>query len=375
MADNPDMNALTDNLMYARARGRSLWAQVLDIFRLATARRGMGADDYYWFALYDDRWTDQERARMIGDAWAPEMIARTARSDWWAVGKDKILNYLLLEAYGFQVPTVRAIYHPHRPYPRAEHLRSQEQLEAWLRTACPYPQFAKPVTGLQSKGQALLLGYDADSDTLSRQGDPPIPVAEYAAAVAKMEGLTVDDGFLFQDLIPPDPRLEPLIGRRLSGVRVVVVLEDSGPRAIHAVWKVPVGANYADNYWRPGNLAADIDLATGEVKRIVTGWGTDLQEVTRHPDTEAVLLGQTIPDWDRVVDLAVRGSVTMPKILLQGWDVGLCEGGPRVIEANLGTGFRLPQLVTRTGFLTPDFDRFLTWATAKIRAEGTGDLA
>lgn len=90
MAD--EQTELTDNLMLARAHGRGLFQQVMDILKLALQRRGMTAEDYYWFAMYEDGWSDEERDRMIGDSWAPEIIRRTARSDWWAIGKDKVLN-------------------------------------------------------------------------------------------------------------------------------------------------------------------------------------------------------------------------------------------------------------------------------------------
>lgn len=370
-----DQSELTDNLMLARASGRSLFQQVVDILKLVTARRGMTAEDYYWFGLYDERWSDDERARMVGDSWAPQMILRTCRSDWWAVGKDKVLNYLILQAYGFEVPKVRAIVHPLRPYPDAVHLKDRAALEAWLREGCPYPQFAKPVTGLQSRGQSLLLRHDPATDLLERQGDTPISVGDYAEIVCRMEGLTVDDGFLFQDLLVPDSRLEPVIGRRLSGVRTVAILDHDVPRVVGAVWKIPVGDNIADNYWRPGNLLAHLDVQTGEVLRLMSGWGGDFQELTKHPDTDAVLVGTRVPDWDKVLDLTIRGSAVLTKLLFQGWDIGLCEGGPRVIEANLGSGFKLPQLASRTGFLSDDFARFLEWAEAKIKAEGVGELA
>lgn len=366
---------LTDNLLLARAHGRSFFQQVMDILRLALQRRGMTAEDYYWFAMYDENWSDVERGRMIGDSWAPQAIAKTCRSDWWAIGKDKVLNYILLKAYGFDVPNVRAIYHPMRPYPDAAHLRDREQLVTWLRTECPYPQFAKPVTGVMSKGQSLLVSYDADNDMIERLADDPISVDAYADIVCSMEGLTHDDGFLFQDLLEPDSRIEHLIGRRLAGVRTIVIIESTGPRIIHAVSKIPVGDNFADNYWREGNLLADLDVETGEVLRLMTGWGGDLQEITKHPDTDAVLVGERIPDWDKVRQITLRGAVTMPKLMLQGWDIGVCEGGPKVIEANLGSGFKLPQLAERKGFMDPDFEKFLEWADAKIKAEGFGDFA
>ncbi len=364
---------LTDNLLLARAAGRSFFRQVLDIARHALRRRGVAAADYYYYALYDDNlWTDEERERVLGDAWFPVVVRKTARPDWWAVAQDKVLQYLLLQSYGFPVPRVTAIYHPTRRYPGATHLADRTALEDWLRHACRYPQFAKPASGIQSRGQALLEAYDPDSDTLRRRGDDPIAVDAFVDQVLRQDGVTGDDGFLFQDLLEPDPALEPLVGPRLTGIRVIVILTETGPKILHALWKIPSGENFADNYWRPGNLIAELDRDTGEVKTMCSGWGADRQELTRHPDTDAVLIGQRPPGWEAVRDLALRASVTLPKILFQGWDIGLTKGGPTVIEVNLGSSFRLSQIVERRGFLDPEFERFLEWAEAKIDAERVG---
>ena len=361
---------IVEGLMVAAGRGRSYFRQVLDILGLVLARRAMFPADYYWYALYDPSWTDEERSRMIGDRWHTAVVRSTCQRDWWSVARDKVLNYLLLSAHGFEVPVVTAIYHPHRPYPNATQLKTREAVLKWLREDCPYPQFTKPASGVRSQGQALLTGYDAEKDVILRQGEEPIAAEAFADLVCRMEGQLLDDGFLFQDLLPPDSRLDPVVGSRLTGVRLVVILEEAGPRIIHALWKIPAGSNIADNYWRSGNLLADLDLETGEVKRVVTGTGTRLKDVKKHPDTKHPLLGFTIPDWDRVLDIGLRGSVVFPKLRYQGWDIGLCEGGPRVIEANLGSAFSLPQIVQRKGFMTPEFERFLAWSEARVDEVG-----
>ena len=315
-------------------------------------------------------YTDDERQRFISDGYAPTAIMKTSSQEWWAVGKDKLVNYLVMKAHGLPIPVVTAVVHPVRVYPDAVAIRSHEALVEWLRGAT-YPQFAKPVTGLQSKGQSLLLGYDAEQDELLRKNEPPIAVTEFARSVMEMEGLTANDGYLFQDVLRPDPRVSEWVGDRLTGCRVVVMIEDDGPRITHVVWKIVVGDNYADNYSRTGNLAAHVDPETGEVLRIVRGTGLDLEVVRKHPDTGELLQGRVLPDWDEVRRLVLEGARLMPKIRLQGWDVGLCDGGPVLIEGNLGTGFALMQLSSGQGFMTPEFEDFLTRTEAKVEAEQT----
>ena len=85
------------------------------------------------------------------------------------------------------------------------------------------------------------------------------------------------DGYLFQEMLRPHAAL----GRcrpRLSTVRLIILLEDTGPAILHALCKIPVGDNPADNFWRPGNLSAALDPG-GRVIRVVQGAGPEQREL------------------------------------------------------------------------------------------------
>jgi hypothetical protein len=76
-------------------------------------------------------------------------------------------------------------------------------------------------------------------------------------------------GYLLQEMLRPHPEIAALCGARLSTVRLIVLLEHGEPAVFHALWKIPVGANPADNFWRPGNLLAGLDAADGRVTRVL----------------------------------------------------------------------------------------------------------
>jgi hypothetical protein len=48
--------------------------------------------------------------------------------------------------------------------------------------------------------------------------------------------------------------------------------------------KIPAATSIADNYWRPGNLLADLDPMTGVIRRVVRGKGLELEELSKHPE-------------------------------------------------------------------------------------------
>jgi Sugar-transfer associated ATP-grasp len=106
-----------------------------------------------------------------------------------------------------------------------------------------------------------------------------------------------------------------------------VLLEDGAPAVFHALWKIPVGANPADNFWRPGNLLAALD-ADGCVTRVIQGTGADQTELDRHPDTEQPLIGAILPDWTALTGLCLKAAKALPGLRMQAWDIALTRPWP-----------------------------------------------
>src|SRR3546814_5299793 len=70
-------------------------------------------------------------------------------------------------------------------------------------------------------------------------------------------------GYLFQELLRPQEAIRAAISDRLCTLRVMLRVEDGGPRLTLTTWKISAGGNVADNYWREGNLLAKLDQKTG----------------------------------------------------------------------------------------------------------------
>jgi hypothetical protein len=161
-----------------------------------------------------------------------------------------------------------------------------------------------------------------------------------------------EDGYLFQPLRTNHPKLHPLIGPTLATIRVMTLATPAGYKVFRAAWKIPAQANFADNYWRPGNLIAGIDVNTGTITHVVSGSGTELKEWTHHPETGALLVGYQIPDWQSVLNLALRGARLFPRLPIMGWDLALSCHGLVIVEANDLPDFGIIQLADKCGVLT-----------------------
>lgn len=234
-------------------------------------------------------------------------------------------------------------------------LRDQAALAAFLRQDRNYPFFAKPVTGIRSAGVAAAVAFDPDKDAVLLADGTAVTVDQFMNEIEPYRHA----GYLIQEFLTPHPMLDRLCGRRVSTVRLVVTVEPTGPVILSALWKIPVGTNPADNFWRPGNLLAALDPRDGCVTRVIQGVGWDQVELEHHPDTNEPLDGVMLPDWTTLTELGLEAAGTFPGLRLQVWDIAPTDRGPVLVEVNVGGDFNLPQLAHAKGIMDERFRSFI----------------
>ena len=336
--------------------GKSPWSQVREIWRLRFGPGKLRPEEYYYYGLYDDRrFSFADKARFLGRATQDRLIRQCNAAEWWFIAHDKLVFYGLLAGLRLPVPETRALYHGAGRFAAMPAFAEPVALAAHLRTGMRYPVFGKPVTGIRSLGVAAVERYDAGADALVLRGGKTLALDGF---VKELEPYRTD-GYLFQEMLRPHPEVAALCGTRLSTVRLIVLLERAEPALLHALWKIPVGDNPADNFWRPGNLLAALGAADGRVSRVIQGTGADQVELERHPDTEQPLVGATLPDWTALTGLCLRAARAFPGLRMQAWDIALTERGPVLVEVNIGGDFNLPQLAHATGLMDERFRAFL----------------
>jgi hypothetical protein len=134
---------------------------------------------------------------------------------------------------------------------------------------------------------------------------------------------------------------------------------DDGIKIPFALLKLPTRENIADSFWRPGNLACNLDPETGKIldARTKDFFGTESH--TSHPQSDEPLVGEVLPEWDRLLELVHTCSPIFAPIAYQSMDIALTDKGPLLIEINTGGGFDLLQLASGRGFLTDEVCDFL----------------
>ena len=231
-----------------------------------------------------------------------------------------------------------------------------EALESFLVHDLSYPAFGKPLCGFQSLGSVSLESCDPPSGLLTRQDGKKV---EARALAQEIHARYAKDGYIFQPRLIPHEAVRAICGERTATVRILTILEPQGPRIFRAAWKIPAGSNWADNFWRPGNLLASIRLDDGVVQHVVSGSGLAMSEVDNHPDTKAPIVGTKVPLWEELCKAALAGAAAMPELGLLGWDIAATSTGPVIVEVNDTPDAIMPQIAARQGILDPYFEKFL----------------
>jgi hypothetical protein len=357
--------------------GKTYQQILLEIAKTAFGPGRLSYDEYLALRLFDDAaLAGADKAAFVGlDASRRIWTAANHNTEWWGVMRNKLAATTLLGGYGFPVIATVALYSETLRIPAVPTVREPAELASLLRTCKDYPLFGKPMDSFRSLGSASFEGYEASSDSLLTITGEEIALERFVADVAAHYG----GGYLLQCRLDPHPAVRALVGNRLATVRVMTMLTRDGPEILRAAWKIPAGNNIADNFWRPGNLLATLDLDSGRVIRVVCGSGLSQQAVMRHPDTGAELIGIEVPLWRPLTKLALEAAAALNDVPLIGWDMAATERGAVIVEPNFTPDFIMPQIADRRGILDGRFADFLdqcrTAARLSRRRERFGHLA
>jgi hypothetical protein len=306
-------------------------------------------DEALYFGLYRGGVATDAARRFVGKRQQAKFHFQCNDASWFAAAHDKLLFYTVLAGAGLPTPTTRAVS---GEKPRAgawQSLRSKEEVAAFLMQNRQWPLFMKPIDGMYSIGTLKVTGAaDGQVDVV---GDGKVAVE---TVVGYMEALS-SVGYLFQDCLAPAPFAAQAFGHIVPSMRLLVLFAAAEPVVESAVIKIPSGQNVADNYWRGSNMLGALQLDSGTITRVISGFEPDLVEHETHPATGARLVGLAIPGFAEICRAALRAASIFPGIRTQSWDVALTPEGPVLLEFNFGGDLNLHQLAHRRGALTERF--------------------
>jgi hypothetical protein len=341
-----------DYLRHAREKsGRRPFAMVREFIRLSRGCGRLTWPEYVQYGVYDTaRYSPEDQARFITNTLHWPITRACCDMTWQATTEDKWLCARILADSAIRVPeTLAVIDRTERAYPATHKISTAAELRDFMRSRDVLPLFGKENRGICSFGAFLAVDADAQAILLKGQG-----WLRYEDFMGQFVGTTTY-------LLQPLERNHGFFDRytdALATVRICILLGDEGIRIPFAVLKLPSRDNVADSFWRPGNLACKVDLESGRILTVRSKDGVGTTDHTVHPETGEPLLGEALPMWDRVLDLAERCAPIFQPVRYQSMDIGITPTGPVLIEINTGGGFDLPQLASGEGFLTDEVRAF-----------------
>jgi hypothetical protein len=345
-------SSLLESMRHAQRRsGRRPMELMGEFMRLNCGPGRLTWAEYVQYGVYDlGRYSPDEQARFITNTLHWPITRACCDMTWQATTEDKWLSGRILAGSAIETPaTLAVIDRSDRSYPGTRKISTAAQLRAFMTSPGVLPLFGKENRGICSFGAFLAVEADQDGVMLAGQGR-----LSWDAFMDDFLGATP---YLLQELQTNHPFFDRYASA-LATVRVCILVDDDTVRTPFAVLKLPSPANIADSFWRPGNLACGLDVVSGEVRTVRSRDPFGTTDHQSHPVTGATLLGEVVPMWDQVLDLARRCAPIFQPLRYQSMDIAVTGNGPVLIEINTGGGFDLPQLATGAGFLTDEVRAF-----------------
>ncbi len=322
----------------------------IDWWKLSRAPGKLNFNEYLDFQVYDQSRFEnpKDRRRFLSDDLHWKLCYQCSDRKWDATTEDKWISETLLRSSGINTTqTIGVLGGPDRAYPNVPRIENADQLRGLI-TDYGRPVFAKLNGGIGSEGATRISMIDTDRFQAAGMG-------EVSAEALFQSMRQAPAAYLLQEELEHHAEMKRRVGDRISTIRAMTFISDNGIRTPFTILKMPASGNVADNFWRDGNLLADIDQNTGRIRRVIRGKGPKMEILEKHPDTQEPLTDTVLPDWAEVQRLIDDVARLYAPVKYQSLDIALTDKGPAIVEINTGGSFYLPQIATGRGLLTDEF--------------------
>jgi hypothetical protein len=294
---------------------KNVFFQFIDVL-LTKIRVNISPFEYYFYEFYKGSKNWKQKSRYIGRNGSLFWPYELNRLKFNVTLTSKyVQKYLLM---GFGLPTPRLITTIGNDF----EIKTLEGLRRFL-SSCRQDIVCKPVSSLGGQS-VLVLDYRDQGFYMSGEEYSPERIWNHMEPQMKK-------GFLVEEKVSNSDQLNALYPYSLNCFRVITIKLDGRPCKIFT-WglKLGCGKSVVDNIGAGG-----IYVIFDEKGRSIGAWPKGYEQVfTHHPDTGAPLVGIQIEGAESVRELALEASRKFSFMGTIGWDIGLTEKGPVIIEGN-----------------------------------------
>lgn len=308
--------------------------------------------DYYYFGLYRSDKSWREKRQYVGHYLVGRTYGAINSPSVEFVLKDKVVFRQICAANRLPMVEVLGTYSEHDIKLPWSHIPNIDALRDFLLRDGAENVFIKP-SGAQEGAGVLSLGKRLDAT-----GWESLPLRSRVSieqVIAHVQADWADMDWLIERRALPHPEMAEVIPNICSTVRLITLNNRKlGPRILGALVRFGTGDSAADNHKGSG-LVAMVDLETGVIGKCLNASHGIAEFCTSHPRTGVPITGRMVPDWERVKDLAIESAKVFGYFNCVGWDVGVTDKGPVLIEGNGRSGLSSMQILSDKGLLAGPF--------------------
>lgn len=248
---------------------------------------------------------------------------------YYTIARNKYLTHLLLEEYGIPKATLYCYYSPEGRYCCSK--RTSNDLLTTI---------------------AILQGQNISSCVIKATEDShgknvfavkKITYTKDDAILTLLDGTTTDlssilghAALVFEEVIIQTSQLSQFNSSSVNTIRFMTCLYPNGEaRAIATFIKIGRDGAFVDNAGSGGNVDAGINIVSGKLYNSIVFKGfRNIEEVDKHPDSQAQLNNTAIDNWEMICKKVCSFQQMMPLLKAIGWDIAITNDGPKVIEMN-----------------------------------------
>jgi hypothetical protein len=232
---------------------------------------------------------------------------------------DKAVCELLCKGIGVRdLPHTYGSISPDQDY--------KEGIKSWFEKYDVDSLFIKPLKG--GRGLGIVLAKKINNHLFIQSTSKLTPLQDFH--LSKIS--------IVQEVIKQDSRMSAFSSSSVNTIRIVTMYtKKESVIILAAIMLCGVGESYISN-WAAGGINIGIDRETGRLQKF--GYDKKGTRYREHPTSRVTFEGFIIPQWQRIIDLAIKIQKALPCYRILGIDVALQESGePILIEVNENPGF------------------------------------
>lgn len=158
------------------------------------------------------------------------------------------------------------------------------------------------------------------------------------------------DVYLVQEKLQQGQFANDLFDKTTNTLRIVTKRKNNSieHEVIDARFRIGNNASYPVDNFAKGGFACEIDVASGELKRMTTYNSIKKGKrifIDTHPDTKQKISGKVVPNWDSIKKQIVDLTTKLPLFDFVAWDIVLLYNNEiALIETNMKTSLDIFQV-------------------------------